>query len=108
MHTTSHVTLSGDRIHTSVDVRMTGVKGTALVSGARYVAMEVNNQQHSFSLDGAPTDFTDVLSHHLTRLGEHGTFIEGDDLRFHSIIHMTVNANGVVTADKSEFRDECA
>jgi len=43
----------------------------------------------------------------LTRLGEDKTFVEGGDLRVHVIAHMTVNANGVVTADKTDARVDC-
>lgn len=107
VQTTSQVTFSGDRVHTSVDVRLAGLEGTALDSGARYTAMDVQNQQLNVDLDGAPAEFTDVRSHHLTRQGDDGTSVLGDDLRFHSIIHMTVNANGLVTVDKSEMRSDC-
>jgi hypothetical protein len=107
IHTTSHVTVSGNRTHTSVDVHTTGVQGTALVTGARYVEMEINNQQENVSSDFTPFEFTSERTHNLTRLGEDGTFELGDDLRVHHIIHMTVNANGILTADKDEITIEC-
>ena len=43
----------------------------------------------------------------LTRLGEEQSFGDGDDLRVHVTAHMTIHANGVVTADKTDARTEC-
>lgn len=108
LHTTSRMTLSGDRVHIGVTSHFTGVKGTT-VTGARYTMMDVENQQTNFStdIDFAPSEFTSERTMNLTRLGEDGTFVDGDDLRFHLIAHMTANANGLVTADKLDARTDC-
>ncbi|MDQ3379965.1 MAG: hypothetical protein M3546_06545 [Actinomycetota bacterium] len=106
LHTTSRVTLSGDRVHIGVTSHFTGVKGTT-TSGARYTMMDVENQQTNFSTNFAPSEFTAERTMNLTRLGEDGTFVDGDDLRVHVIAHMTVNANGFVTADKLDARSDC-
>jgi len=84
LHTTSRVTLSGDRVHVGVTSHFTGVKGTT-TSGARYTMMDVENQQTNFSTDFAPSEFTAERTMNLTRLGEDGTFVDGDDLRVHVI-----------------------
>ena len=105
LHTTMRLGTSGDRTHEGVHVQSTGVQGTTL-AGARYVEMEIQNQQFNYT-GLAPFEFTDERTHNLTRLGEDGSFVEGDDLRFHSIIHITVNANGILTVDKSEFSSDC-
>ena len=55
LHTTNRLSFSGDRVHQGVHIQSTGVKGTALISGARYVEMEVQNQQANFSTDFAPS-----------------------------------------------------
>ncbi len=106
LHTTSRLTVSGDRVHTGVTVHFTGVKGTTL-AGARYTMMDIENQQSNFSTDSTPSEFTAERTMNLTRLGEHGAFVDGDDLRVHVIAHMTVNANGFVTADKLDARVDC-
>ncbi len=106
LHTTSRLTVSGDRIHTGVTVHFTGVRGTT-PAGALYTMMDVENQQSNFSTDFAPSEFTAERTMNLTRLGEDGAFVDGDDLRVHVIAHMTVNANGVITADKFDARADC-
>lgn len=106
VHTTTRVTVSGDRIHEGVTVHITGVEGTTL-TGVRYVEMDVSNQETNFSTDFAPSEFTAERTMNLTRLGEDGTFVAGDDLRVHVIAHMTVNADGGITADKVDESIEC-
>ena len=106
IHTTTRVTVSGSRIHEGVTVHITGVKGTTL-AGATYVETDVTNQETNFSTDLAPSEFTSERTMNLTRLGEDGTFVAGDDLRVHVIAHMTVNANGVVTVDKDDASVDC-
>jgi hypothetical protein len=107
LHIVTRTSVSGSRVHTGVAMHSTGVKGTALVSGARYVEMDVENQETNFSTDFAPSEFTYERTHNLTRLGEDGSFVSGDDLRVHVIAHMTVNANGTVTANKTDTDIEC-
>lgn len=109
LHTIVRMSSSGDRLNTAEAVHFTGVKGTALVSGAQYVEMDVQNTQANMTVDSdfAPSEFTAERTMNLTRLGEDKTFGDGDDLRVHVIAHMTINANGVVTADKFDATAEC-
>lgn len=106
LHTVVHFGESGERVHLGEDVRLTGMKGTALVTGARYVEMDVQNTQANITPLGQQ-EFTAVRTMNLTRLGEDQTFGDGDDLRVHVTAHLTINANGVVTADKTDARTEC-
>jgi len=106
LHTTTRTTVSGNRIHIGVTVHMTGVKGTTL-EGARYAEMDVQNQETNFSTDSAPAEFTSERTMILTRLGEDGRFVAGDDFHLHVIAHMTVNANGIVTVDKTDTSIDC-
>jgi hypothetical protein len=105
MHTVVHFGASGGRFHFGEDVRLTGMKGTAL-TGAEYVEMDVQNEQANVTALG-PQEATVERTMNLTRLGEDKTFGNGDDMRVHVIAHMTVNANGVVTVEKTEERNEC-
>jgi hypothetical protein len=59
------------------------------------------------AIDSAPFEITTERTHNLTRQGEDGALVDGDDYRFHSIFDMTVNANGVVTVNKFDVREEC-
>lgn len=106
VHTVVHFGESGDRLHLGEDVRFTGMKGTALVTGAQYVGMDVQNTQANITAFGQQ-EITAVRTVNLTRLGEDKTFGDGDDLRTHVTAHMTMNANGVVTVDKVDTRTEC-
>ena len=106
LHTVVHLGDSGSRLHLGEDVRLTGMKGSALPSGARYVEMDVQNTQANITPLGQQ-EFTAVRTMNLTRLGEEQSFGDGDDLRVHVTAHMTIHANGVVTADKTDARTEC-
>lgn len=106
MHTVVHFGDSGDRVHFGEDVHLTGMKGTAILSGARYVEMDVQNTQANITAFGQ-REITAERTMNLTRLGEDKTFGDGDDLHVHVIAHMTMNANGVVTVDKVDSRNEC-
>ena len=68
--------------------------------------MDVQNTQANVTQLG-PQEFTAVRTMNLTRLGEDTTFGDGDDLRMHVTAHVTVNANGIVTVDKVDAREEC-
>ena len=106
LHTVVHLGASGDRLHLGEDVHLTGMKGTALVSGAEYVEMDVQNSQGNVTPLGQQ-EFTVERTMNLTRLGEDKTFGDGDDLRTHVKAHITMNANSVVTVDKTDARTEC-
>jgi hypothetical protein len=94
------------REHIAEAVHFTGVKGTGLVSGVRYIEMDVQNTQANITPFGQQ-EFTAERTMNLTRLGEDGTFGDGDDLRAHVIAYMTFNANGVPSAEKFDARTEC-
>jgi hypothetical protein len=106
MHTLVRFGESGDRQHFGFDVHITGVKGTGLPSGARYVEMDVQNTQANVTPLGQQ-EFTAERTMNLTRLGEDKTFGDGDDMRVHVVAHMTVDANGVVRVDKTDATNEC-
>jgi hypothetical protein len=42
----------------------------------------------------------------LTRQGENGALVTGDDFRLHAIAHFTV-VNGVTKSDKTDLRADC-
>lgn len=107
LHTIVRLNTSGDRVQTAEAVHFTGAKGTAFVSNAQYVEMDVQNTQANNMTDFAPSEFTAERTMNLTRLGEDTTFGDGDDLRVHAIAHMTINANGIVTVDKVDATAEC-
>lgn len=85
---------------------LTELQGTAVdpATGARYVFHEIEeNDVLNSSIDGAET-FSSVTSLRLIRVGPSSA---DDDLMIRSQVHTTVNANGEVTVDVSNFTMEC-
>ena len=105
-HTTTRVSTNGDRMHFGITEHLSGVTATT-VTGARYAMTATQTGSSNFESDGAPSEFTSARTLILTRLGEDGSFIAGDDLRLHVVAHMTVSANGQITADFEKTRIEC-
>jgi hypothetical protein len=104
MHMT--VRTSDDGSHTGAEVHIVSMTATGLVSGARYVYSNNQNESSNVSFNGA-TEATAEQTVILNRLGEDKTIVLGDDMRMHVSFHMTKNANGVVTVDRTDVRNEC-
>jgi len=92
---------NGEHFH--VTVNLSDVKGVALVSGARYVQVSTQTQTSNLDFNGA-SEQTSELTEVLNRLGEDGTL---DDELLRVSFHMTVNANGVPTIDRTDSRIDC-
>jgi hypothetical protein len=108
VHTVVRFSVSNGRTHMGGSSSFSALKGIALPSGARYVETKIENLGGNFDSDDfAPAETTTETIQILTRLGEDGTFVDGDDLRVHISAHMTVNANGTVTADHTDSSVEC-
>jgi hypothetical protein len=104
MHIGEHSTTNANGTHDEFTINLVGVKGVALGSGARYVESDTDTGSDYISTDFVPTEITHVETRILTRLGEDGTL---DDLRYYLRFHMTINANGVPTVDRTESSIEC-
>jgi hypothetical protein len=102
---TNNSSLAG--VKSQIEMNLTGVKGTALVTGARYVMnRQISDTQHAefdaFGNAQITMEQTDIL----TRQGETGTFLVGDDFRLHVIAHLTVS-KGLPRAQKFDLRADC-
>lgn len=109
IHTEDHSTTSASGgTHIQFTINLSGVKGVAVLplppTGARYVESDTTTGSTNYSSDFFPSEFTFVETRILTRLGEDGTL---DDFRYHLEAHMTFNANGVPTVDRTDSRIEC-
>ena len=108
-HIKYHETVQiGGGTNTELEYNTQNTQAVALVSGVKYIA----GQEFSESVQDIPPGTTQTFVNHfrLMRQGESfdlGTDFVGDDLHFRSILHVTVNANGVITADKFEMEREC-
>jgi hypothetical protein len=97
MHTTEGTTVDVNGTHFHVTVNLSDVKGVAPLTGARYIEVLTQTQTANFTFDGA-SEQTGVLTQLLNRHGEDGTL---DDFFLHVTFHVTVNANGVPTVDRT-------
>jgi hypothetical protein len=108
---TQHFSVSGnsslDGLKAHVESNLVGVKGTALLSGARYVmADQISDMQHADFDPFGDAQVTMENSTVLTRLGETGPLPTGDDFRLHAFAHLTIT-NGVTRSEKTDLRADC-
>jgi hypothetical protein len=107
VHSVVRFSFSNGRTHIGSSSSWSALKGTGMTSGARYVETRIENFGGNMDSDVMPMETNTETIQILTRLGEDGAFVMGDDLRVHISAHMTVNANGTVTADHTDSRVEC-
>jgi hypothetical protein len=92
-------------IHTYTYFTMKDTHAVGVVSGKRYVTMDEAFDEEDVC--GIPFEKTQHEVTHYIRLGEDGALLTGDDFYEHVYIHITVNANGIPTADHFDFTSEC-
>jgi hypothetical protein len=104
MHVKQTDNSSLDSLKSQIEMNFTGVKGTT-VTGARYVMNDqTSDMQHADLFGDAQTTMENTTI--LTRQGESGALVTGDDLRLHVLAHLTVT-NGVTRAQKFDLRTDC-
>jgi hypothetical protein len=100
---TGSISPSGTRAQ--LESNLTGAKGTGTLTGARYVMNDqTSDMQHADLFGDAQTTMENTTI--LTRQGESGALVTGDDLRLHVLAHLTVT-NGVTRAQKFDLRTDC-
>ena len=104
MQMEEHTTTNENGVHYQITMNLAGVKGVAVLTGARYVESLNDTEETNISSDFVPFEADHVVTQILTRLGEDGS---ADDMRYYLRFHMTVNANGVPTVDRTDSRIEC-
>ena len=105
MHVKQTDNSSLDSLKSQIETNLTGAKGTGTLTGARYVMNDqVSDMQHADLFGDAQTTMENTTI--LTRLGESGALVTGDDLRLHVLAHLTVT-NGVTRAQKFDLRTDC-
>jgi hypothetical protein len=93
-------------LKSQLEMNLTGAKGTT-VTGVRYVMNDqISDMQHADFDPLGNAQLTVENTTILTRQGESGTLVTGDDFRLHTIAHLTV-ANGVTRAEKTDLRADC-
>lgn len=86
-------------VHVNGHLDWTGLSGTGLVTGRKYVGW----QQDKLSLYAAPgvRAVTEVFHARLIGQGD------APDLRFQGLYHLTITPNGQVTSSVDSFTIEC-
>jgi hypothetical protein len=106
MHVKQTSNSSVDGAKSQLETNLTGAKGTT-ATGARYVMNDqVSDMQHAEFDPFGNAQLTMENTTILTRLGELGALVTGDDLRLHVLAHLTVT-NGVTRAQKFDLRTDC-
>jgi hypothetical protein len=94
-------------IKSQIETNLTGAKGTGTLTGARYVMNDqVSDMQHAEFDPFGNAQMTMENTTNLTRLGESGALVTGDDVRLHVLAHLTIS-NGVLRAQKFDLRADC-
>jgi hypothetical protein len=106
-HTKEHFDpTSSGTTHVSIEFNLEDVKGVGLTSGAQYIFVQAVSDTLNAS-GPFPFETTTEASAHMIRQGEDGALVTGDDFYVKVIRHLTINANGVVTADRFELNLDC-
>lgn len=93
-------------LKSEIEMNLTGVKGTT-ATGVRYVMNDQTSDMEHADFD--PTgnaQMTVENTTNLTRQGESGALVVGDDFRLHVLTHLTI-ANGAITSEKHDLRADC-
>jgi hypothetical protein len=105
IHVVGHTTEDqAGGVHFASHINAQRVQGVD-ASGNRYVVHNVINDRYSLNAaKGAATTDTFTRAAHIIRRGEDA---EDDDFLLHMTLHVTINADGEVTAEVVETRIEC-
>jgi hypothetical protein len=100
-HVVSHVTSDNSGgFHEVFHFNTQALEGTGLTTGTKYVGRF--SDTFTFNVKPPfPSELTAVGTFTLNSLGQAPNFL------VHSTIHLTVNANGVPTAEFAHFNSEC-
>jgi len=103
--TVAHTTIDANGVyHTKFQSNLQG-QGEGLSSGDKYVYNYVTNYQQNYSLGTNENyNITQTETFKITRQGSDTTT---DDLQVKALFHVTVNAQGEVTADVANFEIVC-
>jgi len=105
LHETVHTTVNPDgTVHTTIDQNFQGVAATGLITGAKYSTMDTATV--SVNLGPPPSTQSIVARVHYFRSGEFVGKLP-DDFYVKMTNHVTMNANGTVTATVAQADVDC-
>ena len=108
MHTKTAGSVSQDGdTKSQIETNITGVQGIGMLTLKKYVMnVQSSEMAHTEADPEGGMQATTQQTLILTRQGETGALLTGDDFRLHVIIHLTQNSNGVPTAGKVDLGEE--
>lgn len=102
LHMLLHTTVTNNGIvHVKGHFQPQGLGGVGDVTGDRYRGVGVTQDMTTVHPGGFPVTFTFINNFRMIGQGR------GNNFQVHENLHVTINANGVVTVDRSNFRTTC-
>ena len=98
LHSLFHITINDNSLHVKVHDQPQGISGTGLVTGDKYQATGVTQEEFNTSFG-----LTNTFINNFRIIGQGS----GNNFLVHENFHITVNANGTVTALHDNFRIDC-
>jgi hypothetical protein len=98
LHVLFHTTVHDSAFHTKAHYQPQGVTGIGRITGDKYQATGVTQDNYNGNVG---TQHTFVNNFRIIGQGS------GNNLLVHQLVHMTVNANGEVTASVDNLSVEC-
>ena len=101
LHVLISTTVNGNHISSDMHFQPQGISGVGSVSGNKYQATGIT--RFSFEADVAGFPFSQTLVNNFKIIGQG----PGNNFLVHENFHLTVNADGTVTANVDNFSAEC-
>lgn len=101
LHLQQHITINNNRANLKIHAQPQGAKGVGQTTGDVYQANGVTQEQDSIPLTGGALEFTFINNFRIIGPGP------DNNLQTHQTIHLTINANGVVTAIVDNTSVDC-
>jgi hypothetical protein len=98
LHDLFSITVNGNSLHVKVHDQPQGVSGTGLTTGDKYQATGVTQEEFNTSFG-----VQDTFINNFRIIGQGN----GNNLLVHENFHITINANGTVTALHDTFSIDC-
>ena len=101
LHVQNHITINGNRVNLKIHFQPQGASGEGLTTGDKYNATGVSQEQDSLPITNGAAEFTFINNFRIIGQGPN------NNLLVHQTVHVTVNANGVVTTTVDNTNIEC-
>lgn len=101
LHLQEHITINNNRVNLKIHAQPQGVSGVGQITGDTYRGTGVTQEQDSIPLTGGAFEFTFINNFRIIGPGP------DNNAQTHQTIHVTMNANGEITAVVDNIRIEC-